>query len=869
MKLKVMSNTNWWAKAVSEVLAELKTDLNGLTQQEAERRLTQDGPNDIKISGTNFFYLLVKQFTNPLIILLFLAGLASLLLGEILDFYLILAVIIFQIGLTFFQEYNAEKILQSLNKLLEVSASVLRQQQWQSILAKRLVVGDIVKISFGDIVPADLRLFRTFNLQVNEAILTGESAPVEKTAEVLTQSNNLPEQRNLSFKGTTVIEGEGFGIVIETGARTQLGQLSEEIKKVETPSPLRRDIKKLSQFITVIILAGVALLLGLDFWRSGTFGEILPTMIALTVSSIPEGLPIALTLILLLGSQRLLKHNVLIRNLSAVDAFARLDLCLLDKTGTITKGEISLAGVLVEKELINYQEWEKEKPELLPKDLPRHFLAVEMASLCFSSSSLIGKNLIGFLEKLDLNIHDLRNKYYRLDSIPFNPFDKYSVHLFRNPVNGKKSNNQDKQNYLAIVGAPEKLIEKATSIWLSDKIVALDLETKTKLANTISHFTQLGFYTIGLGYKESRAEKITSTDTIPIFGLLIFQDLPRPDTAEILDQLEADGIDLYLLTGDHKLVAQKVGFDINLIKSPAEVYDLSENTKLPEKLEPYKIYSRVTPYHKKEIVTYFQKKNKIIGMIGDGVNDIPSLRQSDIGIALGSGAPAAQEAADMVLLDNNLKSLLLAFQQGQNIIGTIQKVIGFLMLMSFDLLVTFLLTFLMGLPYPVTTSQILFTNFFEDSFLSLNFILNPVNYRKKSVFDKHFGYFLTSALTVFIGVVLLFMVSSSNVLSSAGVDYWRTVVFTFFYFNAMLTSVAFFSLPHSFLLLFKKEHFKGLAPVILMVLILLFVFQSPVIAQILHLQRLAVSELGLIAAFLLINLILLEILKLAYHRKQK
>lgn len=757
--------TKWWAFNITDTFKRLDAVENGLTLEEAQARQKKYGLNILpekEIFGT--VDILIRQIKSSLVLVLLAASLISLLLGDFIDAGVILLAVLINVLVGFWQELKSSRTLSALQKIIVNNCKILRAGDEKVILTSELVPGDMVILSAGDIVPADLRLFQIHNLKINEAALTGESLPREKENKVLDEKIVLAERINMGFMGTIVVEGNCHGVVVATGQNTEIGkiaQLVSEIKQEKTP--LQKKLDKFALFLTrmILIIAGIILILGIIFGH--TLKEMFAVSVAVAVSAIPEGLAVTVTVVLAIGMHRILKRNALVKKLLSAEVLGSTDVICVDKTGTLTEGKMRVAKIITDNSDF---EIKSHKKELDQKAAEEQMFILRIGMLCNNAyvaqkkDELKIDHLVGNLTEkalllagLEIGIskQELQKQYPRLDEIPFDPRYKFMMTL----------HEFDKQhNIIYLKGAPEQLFLFSNYIYTyqDNKHLELNQAQREKWFKIYEEMSKQGLRVLALGYKKVPSEvkmisdktmneetekprnietkeglagnkviKQTMSDLYTNFvlvGMVGIKDPIRENVAETVQITKSAGMEIVMITGDNKFTAQVIAKEIGLdvkdghIMEGEKLEKISE-TELKEKVRQIKVYSRTTPEHKLKIIKAWQDLGKVVAMTGDGINDSPALKQADIGIALGTGSDVAKETADVVLLDNDFKTIVEAVRQGRIIFVNIKKIILYFLSDSFAEVTIIITGLLLKWPLPVLASQIIWVNLIDDTLPSL------------------------------------------------------------------------------------------------------------------------------------------------------
>ncbi len=668
-----------------ELLAEqLETSKEGLSNSVVQKNLSIYGSNEIQEKKHNLFILFLSQFTSPLVYVLLVAALLSLFLGNVHEGLLIFVIILVNSFIGFWQEVKALASIKALKKLTESKTQVKRDNKMIVISSSQLVPGDVIILSEGDIVPADIRLFNATGLVIDESILTGESVPVEKDANLTFPKETLPyELDNMALSGTTVTKGKAEGFVVFTGQKTYLATISTKAEEESPDTPLTKALEvfiKKHMFVVLIIISIIAIL---SFFEGREIIEVIYLVIALLVASVPEGLPIVITLVLTIGAMTLSVRKVYIRHLPSVETLGSTTVIASDKTGTITQGSLKVEEVFSLHDTFSQ-----------------------------TISALANESIEGKGDPVDTALalwvgkayEDIREKYPRVNLYPFDTQHRLMA----------SSNMIEKEHKIFVKGAFESLKQFATN---QEDFKTLEKEHDRLASN--------GLRVIALGMGEHTTDDIEKWQ-IEIVGLVGFIDPPKEGVLEAVHTAQKAGVKVMMITGDNALTAAAVAKSVNIYKegdlvvTGKELNDMDDET-LKEILPKVTVWARVLPEHKYRIVKELQKQGEIVAVTGDGVNDVPALRAADLGIAMGEGTDAAKSTAKMVLADNNLSVIVDAIKQGRSIANNIRKTIYFLLSTSLDEVILITGAILMALPLPLYPIQILWINLVANSALDKTF----------------------------------------------------------------------------------------------------------------------------------------------------
>lgn len=654
-------------------------DKDGLSSSEAKKRLEKHGPNRLpEKEPPSDFVILVSQLRNPLVYILVVAGVVTLLLNHFTDAAIIFFAVLVNTILGFVQERRATKALQALKKLIHPEARVVRDGEVITIEAEKIVPGDIAILNQGSKIPADGKLIEANRFFVSEAILTGESVPVEKKKE------------GKVFMGTIATSGRAMMVVEVTGASTEVGKIAQKVQEPSEETPLRKQLKKLSKQLSLFVFALTTIVFVAGVLTGKELVEIFTTSVALAVSSVPEGLLVGLTVVLAIGMQRILRRKGLVRNLVSAETLGGVTTICVDKTGTLTRGKLQVVEVVGDEEDIKLQ-------SIVANDLddPIVIAAWEWA-----------------IKKKDGHKR-LLEKHTRFDSIPFSPKSRYFVSLNR---------WNDKNNVIFVNGAPEFLLDWCV---LSDK-------KKKEIEEKIDELTGRGMRLVGMARKKVSLskKKISENDVktnLHWVGLLAFSDPVRPGVSEALKKTKRAGIKTLVITGDYPQTAisvmKRIGLEVDKETTIlGEELEKMSGKELAGKLvgeKRIRLFARTTPSQKLKIVEALKRNLETVAMMGDGVNDAPALKQADIGIVVGEATDVAKETADLVLLDSNYSTIVAAIEEGRGIFDNIRKIILYLVSDAFSEITAVVGTMLLGLPLPISAAQILWINLVSDGFPDL------------------------------------------------------------------------------------------------------------------------------------------------------
>ncbi len=737
----------WHAKTVPEVLGALRSRESGLTEAEAAERLREYGPNKLpEGKAESLFAIFARQFQSPLIYILLAAAAIVFWTGETVDASIIFAVLLFNAIVGTIQEGRAQGALRALKTFAETKATVVRGGKDVVISDAEVATGDIVLLQEGEKVPADARLISANTLKTDEASLTGESGPVAKTAAVL-PDGALPaaDRRNTVFKGTNVLSGSGAAVVVATGLATEIGTIAKGIAAADTEVPLRANIRALSRAIIIVVSGISAALIAIGMLSGESLRAMFTTAVALSVSIIPEGLPIVMTLVLATGVRRMSKRHVLVKRLQAVEALGQTKVVAVDKTGTLTRNEMlirrvyaggkrfEITGAGYEPKGEAILDGETIDPLTHPELLMSARIAAYAAAARLSFLEETGEwkiagdpteaALLVFAEKIGFSRDAMERESPKTFELPFDYRRKYRATI--RAVDGK--------NFLSVVGAPEEVLGLCATRWRAGGVEPLGDAGKKELEEVFHELARGGSRVVAFAALPD-AEGSVDPDAPPplsFIGFFGMSDALRGEVKEAVERVRAAGMRVVMITGDHRLTAEAIAREAGISRegdsviTGGEIDALSES-ELAEKLARATVFARVTPEHKLRIVEAYRARGEIVAMTGDGVNDAPSLAAADLGVAMGKiGTEVAKEAADIVLLDDDFSSIVSAAEEGRGIYKTIKKVILYLFSTSIGEVFVIIGALLLGYPLPLLAAQIIWLNFVTDGFLDIALAMEP------------------------------------------------------------------------------------------------------------------------------------------------
>jgi len=828
----------WHTREASAILTELnvKPD-HGLADSEVQTRLEQYGANELVESKLKSpFAILWEQITNPLVLLLIFAAVLSAFLGKADSFIAITAIVILNAILGVVQEYRAEQAMAALKKMAAPMVRVRRSGSVIDTNPATLVPGDIVLLEAGSVVPADARLVEVANLRVQEASLTGESQPVDKKEIVIKEANaSLGDRFNMIYMGTSVTYGRGTAVIVETGMRTQLGNIANLIQSVESEkTPLQRRMDELGIVLIRAAIAVMLVALVVGLLVGDAFEEVLLNAVAIAVAVVPEGLPAVVTIALALGAQRMLKRNALIRKLPAVETLGSVTTICSDKTGTLTENRMTVTTIDVAGDISRIEDVVKIGYNALLStngkltNTPKAAQAILLAgdTLCndtileqtadnYSTFRLLGDPtetaLVDAAAKYGLVKPRLETFMPRVGEVPFDSDRKRmtTVHQMSDTVTPTEAEQYlidllgltPTQSVSFTKGAVDGLLNISTQVWHDGQVKPIDPNWRERILSANNELAQQGLRVLGLAYRHLDPQTPISEATVEnglIFvGMVGIIDPPRAEVKEAVRVCKGAGIRPVMITGDHPLTAFAIARELGIAKDGDRVLTGQDLAKMSEAelediVEKVALYARVSPEHKLNIVHALQKRGHIVAMTGDGVNDAPALKRSNIGVAMGiTGTAVSKEASDMVILDDNFTTIVAAVEEGRTIYDNVRRFIKYLLASNTGELIVLLTTqLIVGMSLPLTTLQILWMNLITDGVPALALgveksepggMKRPPYAPNESLFGRGLGRHIgiVGIILGVTGVALGYWAFSSNLLAVNGAPAWNTMVFMF------------------------------------------------------------------------------------------
>ena len=711
------------------VFEQVQSSEKGLTTTEAEKRIAEYGPNQLDEGKSKSLLMkFVEQFKDFMIIVLLAAAVISGVFGDITDSIIILVVVVLNAVLGVFQEAKAEEAINALREMSSPEARVKRDGTVVSLKSDQLVLGDVVLLEAGDIVPADLRLIEVASLQIEESGLTGESVPVNKELTILEDAKaGIGDRTNMAFMNSNVTYGRGEGIIVGTGMNTEVGEIAQMLASTdETMTPLQTNLNRLGKYLTVAILVIAIIMFVVGLLNGRGWLDMLLTSISLAVAAIPEGLPAIVTIILALGTQKMAKRKALVRKLPAVETLGSTDIICSDKTGTLTMNKMT-----VEKLFINGNLQNSDSSIDVDSPVLRSMIYANDTQIS-GDNTLIGDPtetaLIQFALDKKINVSEMLAKEPRVAEIPFD-----SERKLMSTVN-KQSDNQF---LIAVKGAPDELLKRCTRYIKNGKVETLDETTKKEILETNHELATQALRVLSTAYKivDTKPNDVTTENLeqdLIFSGLIGMIDPEREEAKDAVLVARQAGIRSVMITGDHRDTAEAIAKRLGILEETqtggvitgAELDEISDED-FATRVKEFSVYARVSPQHKVRIVKAWQKAGKIVAMTGDGVNDAPALKTADIGIGMGiTGTEVSKGASDMVLADDNFSTIVVAVEEGRKVFSNIQKSIQYLLSANLGEVLTLFIATLLGWSI-LAPVHILWINLVTDTFPAIALGLEP------------------------------------------------------------------------------------------------------------------------------------------------
>ena len=865
----------YYRESKEELIKELgANEEQGLTNKAAQEKLAQVGPNAL-VEGKkkSVLEVFLEQFKDLMVIILIVAAVISAFTGNLESTAVIIVVLILNAILGTVQHVKAEKSLEALKSLSAPAAKVLRDGKKQEIAAKDVVPGDILLLEAGDLVTADGRILDNFSLQVNESSLTGESTNIDKLDTTFDKEVPLGDRVNMVYSSSLVTYGRANVLVTATGMDTEIGKIATLMNETkERRTPLQVSLDQFSSRLATAILIFCALILGLQMWRGQPLLDALLFAVALAVAAIPEALSSIVTIVQAMGTQKMAKEHAIIKNLAAVESLGSVSVICSDKTGTLTQNKMTVEDIYIGGEVL--------KPEELNLSNQLHRYLLYDVVLNNDASLSDGKKIgdpteSALLEmyrkvpgidlgdgKLGLSENELRNHLDRLEEVPFDSERKLmsTKHLIHTVPT------------IFVKGAIDVLLKRCINIRFGDEVRPLTEQERKNILAQNNHFSENGLRVLAFAYKESDEELSTDTEKdLTFIGLVSEMDPPREESVAAVARAKEAGIRTVMITGDHKVtavaIAKKIGIftDGDLALTGLELDALSDE-ELDQQIEKVAVYARVSPENKIRIVNAWQRKNHIVSMTGDGVNDAPALKKADVGVAMGiTGTEVSKDAASMILTDDNFATIIKAVANGRTVYENIKNAIGYLLSGNLSAIITVLFASIAGLPVPFVAVQLLFINLVTDSLPALAIGMEPGNPDilkrkprdpKASLLDKPFvTQISTQGFLISLSVIAAFLIGLKDSPAIACTMAFSTLTFARLLHGFNCRS------QHSIFKIGFKNNWYSLAAFALGTALLALILFVPALHGLFAVQPLSGQEVWLIVILAIIPTVLIQLVK--------
>ena len=853
---------NWHKLSIPETLELLGTNQQGLSASAAEDKLLKTGLNELQEGKKkSIAVMLLAQFKDVMILILLVAAIIAGIVGDLTDTIVILIIVLLNAFLGFFQEYRAEKAMQALKQMAVTQARVLRDGSITWLSATGLVPGDVVLLEAGNAVPADLRIVESKNLKIEEAALTGESQAVDKITDAI-ETDDLPigDKKNMAFKGTFVTYGRGTGVVITTGMQTELGRIAKMLQEDETLTPLQQRMGKFGKILSLLVLFLCVLFFIAGWLRGEDITKMVLTSISLAVAAIPEALPAVITISLALAAKRMIRFNSLIRKLPAVETLGSVTYICTDKTGTLTKNKMH-----VEEVFVNGQLYER---NALSSMQNQQEVMLLLQAFALNNDAVEDADKIIKGDSTEIALMEVARQYnIKTDSLP-----RVAEIAFDSSRKLMTTFHTQENKIISFTkGAPDILLQRCVNI------------DAPKLQQQVDDMAAKGHRVLGFAcrYWDKLPQNLESDmheSGLQFLGLTSIIDPPRDEVFEAVAQCKTAGIVTVMITGDHPLTAKAIAQRIGILSSEKDIVMTGQqlaaldNDSFLAKVEKIKVYARVSPEQKLQIVKTLQQKGHYVAMTGDGVNDAPSLKRANIGIAMGiTGTDVSKEAAHMILLDDNFSTIVKAIREGRRVYDNILKFIKYLMTTNSSELLTLLLGPMIGLPIALLPIHILWINLVSDGLpaISLSFekeekdIMNrPPRPPQESVFANGKGIHM-----IWVGILMAGIALSLQAWAITHGLHWQTIVFNFLCVSQLMHVLVIRSESQSLFSIGLFSNKPLIGAVLLALLLQIVITYTPFLQPIFQTEALTLNEFILVVAAASIIFFVAEAEKILRRKK--
>ncbi|MAZ41126.1 hypothetical protein CL654_03350 [bacterium] len=859
-------NKNWYQMPLEDIKRHFSVDVTkGLTKEEVQKRYEQYGPNKLpQGKKLHAWQLFLRQFLNPLIIILLIAAGLTAWLHEYLDFTVIMLAVLVNVLIGFWQEFKSNQIFEKMNKLVEVRARVIRDGVLQDIDMKELVPGDIISLRTDMKIPADARIIEAQALSVNEALLTGESEAVIKKVEDAEEELSVGDRHNMVHMATIVEKGEGLAIVVATGEDTEIGTIASLTARVEDEqTPLQERLARLGKRIGIGVTFFALIILALGFWEGRSFEEMFTTAVAVAVAAIPEGLPAALSVILAVSATRILKQRGLVKRLVGAETLGSTSVIVTDKTGTLTTGHMKVEHIVCSDDLSAAS-----RAMALASDVVK----TQKDGVVHIQGEATDKAKVAYFEEQGGNLEEAKSEFSSCSFIPFNEENKYIAAFYTSPGG---------EGHVFVSGAPETLLDRSD----------IPAHKKQEILLQIDEYAKKGFRMIGIAKRSYKKDTLVCDDTealqkelkeLTFLGAAAIRDPIRDDVKQSLETTRHAGVRVIMATGDHIFTARSIGEELgfgthdNHIINGDEIDALSDE-EFRERIKTVEIFSRVSPAHKMRITRALKDNGEVVAMTGDGVNDAPALKDADIGVAIGSGTDITKETADLILLDNSFSIITRAIQEGRIAFENMRKVTVFLLSNSFTEIIIILAGLLMGTAFlPITAVQILWANLVENSFPNFALAFEPGEKgimkrrpmgKKEAIIDRE-GLYIIFIVGILADLMLVGVFYYLVNFTSWAPEHIQTLIFALLAANSLFIVFAIKSYHQSIFKTRITDNKYLLGSVFIGLLLLGASIYTPVLQSLLGTVSLSIWEIGFVGLMVAIQVFMIEIVKWHFRRKE-
>ncbi len=876
---------NWHACSWREAITILGSTQEGLKTAVVKERQARYGPNSFtEVPLPTTIERFLTQLKSPVAIVLSLAVLITVSLGEWVDAAVIAFALLIAVVIGVIQEGRASRSFQKLSAAQQREAIVWRDHRKQQLNAAELILGDVVELQAGTLVPADLRLIETKNLSINEATLTGEWLPVNKSTEPVPAETPFAARTPIASMGTHVATGYGLGIVVAIGDDTAVGELAKDVQAVvEVETPLQQEMAQISRVVLYIAVAIIVIIFVVGLSQGQMLQDMLLVSIAVAVASIPEGLPAAVTIILAVGMEALLKRGGLVRNLLAAETLGSTTYILTDKTGTLTKASMAVTGVIHSDSggTASAATWERDTVTRLMFEIG--LCASDAFTDCGKNRSVVRGDpvevaILKAAEGLGVEETESSWRSQRIDYQAFTSENRYAAGLLSNPGDG---------TLLCVNGAPETLLEAATKIHSKTGVRKLSDADKERLTADILTETKTGKRLVAVGYKPFLHRSIadSSEEVLPglIFaGVLVFHDPVRKGVATAIKGVREAGAKVVLVTGDNPETALSIAREVGIADVESRVLtgikmESMTDDELGEALGEVVVFARVLPKQKMRLVQILQCRGEIVAMTGDGINDAPALRRANIGVAIGSGTEVAKEASDLVLINDTFATIHAAIEEGRRIIYNLRKIIGYLLSTSLSEVVLVAVALFTGAAAPLLPVQILWANIIEEGLMSVAFAFEkgergamkrkPKDIHKEGILSRDMICF--TAFVIFILSALLLILYFYYRQLGLPLEELRSVMFIAISMDSLFIAFAFRSLAVPIWRINLKDNLFFIGSFMVSLVLLLLVLSVPFFQSLMSYSPLPLKTLAIVIGFSATSLLTVEVAKQIFFIRKR